>query len=107
MGKCLYVPFWNKQLPFIKETILSGRSSSKRIDIEELRSFSQDGNRDTLRFRVSIEDGIASTKTNSAIARDLKNVLNANPLGDMMQKGGVSNVVINLINGDTLNISLW
>ena len=100
MGECLYIPFWNKYKPFILESIKSGCSDSKLIDISELQSYSRDGNRQTLRFRVVVEDGRAYTKTNSAIARDLCSVINSISETEI----GNRKAVINLIGGNRLNI---
>ena len=104
MGECLYIPFWKKQLPFIKETIISGRTSSKVIDIAQLQSCSREGNRTTLRFRVSIEHGVAATNTNSAIARDLCEVLNSSD--EIAEIAKDKKVVIHLIRGNQLELEV-
>ncbi|MBD5358633.1 MAG: hypothetical protein HDR88_16875 [Bacteroides sp.] len=104
MGECLYIQFWKEEMPFIKKTISSGKNNQKVIDIENLQSYSHDGNRKTLRFRITIQNGIATTKTNSAIARDLVSVINDDPQISVISKG--KTIVINLLNGDTLNVSL-
>ena len=106
MGESLYIPFWKEQLPFIKATIASGHSDSKQLDIADLQSYSRDGNRQTLRFRVTLVDGGASTNTNSAIARDLRNLLNSESQNDIQTLAKGKEIVINLINGDTLNIEM-
>lgn len=104
MGKCLYIDFWKAQIPFIKETILSGKGNQTELDIAELQACSQNGDRQTLRFRVSIQDGIASTRTNSAIARDLCSVLN-NTL-DLENISTGKTIILNLVDGNMLNVAI-
>lgn len=104
MGECLYTQFWKEQMPFIKEAISLGKSKQKAIEVKALQSCSREGDRKTLRFRITMEGGVATTKTNSAIARDLISVIDLDPEIPTISAG--KSVVINLLNGDTLNISV-
>ncbi len=104
MGECLYTQFWKEQLPFIKEAISSGKSQQKVIDIDHLQSCSRNGDRKTLRFRITMERGVANTKTNSAIARDLISMISSDPELSTISHGKF--VVINLVNGNILNVSV-
>lgn len=104
MGECLYTKFWKQQLPFIKEAISATKSMKKTIDIEELQACSRNGDRKTLRFKIQILNGVADTRTNSAIARDLRDVLNADQ--DIERISAGKRIVINLLQGDILNVEV-
>lgn len=73
MGKGKYLRIWEKELSFILSAIEKG-GDQKRLSPEE---FQQSGNRISsgYSFRLSIINGIVPTKSNTAVARDLKEIL--------------------------------
>lgn len=91
-------------MPLVREVISSGESSMIELDIEELQRCSMNGNRQTLRFRVTVQDGFASTNTNSAIARDLCGVVNSNKEIKNVSKG--KTVILSLGSNGYLNVSV-
>ena len=73
MGKGKYLTLWEQKLPIILSAIEEG-GSKKQLSPEE---FEQQGNRvaSGYTFRLDISNGIIPIKKGSAVARDLKEVL--------------------------------
>lgn len=70
-----YVELWEQVLPHILDFLANGEKSIKLQLTKE--SFNSVGNRvnSGYTFRLDIEDGVVPTKKGSAVARDLKRVL--------------------------------
>ena len=74
MGKqYLYLEIWQEKLPYINEAITNGTGI---IEMDP-DSFFEAGNRGSsgYGFRLDIENGYVPSKAGSAVARDLKEVL--------------------------------
>lgn len=85
MGK--YTEIWNKELSFIRKSIeLESGKSSKKL---ESADFEVVGNRKSsgYGFRLDIVDGKVPVKSGSAVARDLKEVLDGDSGFRSLAKG--------------------
>lgn len=74
MSKELYVQIWEDNISDILKFIKEG-GGEKSLDGAR---FEEVGNRDNYRFRLDIENGNIPVKNGSAVARDLKLVLDKN-----------------------------
>ena len=76
MGEGKYLNLWKQELSIILSTIEKGKGK------EQLSSeiFKQSGNRQKYGFRLDIVNGIVPTKSGTAVARDLKEVLDSSAL---------------------------
>lgn len=70
MGK--YTEIWESELAFIKEATSKRNVSKKKLS---KAAFEAAGNRKNYGFRLDIMNGIVPTKRGTAVARDLKAVL--------------------------------
>jgi len=73
MGKGKYLSIWQKELPFILSSIGEGEGRKKLNSGD----FKTNGNRKCsgYGFRLDITNGIVPTKGGTAVARDLKEIL--------------------------------
>lgn len=77
MGKNLYIKIWEDERPNILDFL---RGDEKNVDISLNSSrFSSVGNRENsgYTFRLDIINGVVPCKSGSAVARDLKQVLDS------------------------------
>ena len=75
MGNDLYKDLWDKYRPVILNLVQSGGGSFQLSKLE----FEKRGNRDKYTFRMAIPDGVIPIVSGSAVARDLKVVLDGSP----------------------------
>lgn len=73
MGNNQYTDLWEKYRPVITKLIKDGGGSYPLYKGE----FEQRGNRDSYSFSMTIVDGVVPELDGSAVARDLKTVLDA------------------------------
>ncbi len=73
MGNNQYTDLWEKYRPVITKLIKDGGGSYPLYKGE----FEQRGNRDSYSFSMTIVDGVVPELGGSAVARDLKTVLDA------------------------------
>lgn len=71
MEKGKYLNIWKKELPFILSAIQKGGDQKEIIP----KVFQQSGKRKSYGFRLDITNGVVPTKQGTAVARDLKEVL--------------------------------
>ena len=71
MGNNQYTDLWEKYRPAIVNLIKSGGGAYQLSSLE----FRQRGNRDSYSFKLTVEDGVIPELEGSAVARDLKTVL--------------------------------
>jgi len=102
MGEGKYLSIWKKELPFI----LSAIKESKRSKLLNAEDFQQNGNREKsgYGFRLEIENGIVPRKAGSAVARDLKEVLDDSSEFHNIAKG--KNILIQMGKGFELNVKV-
>ena len=75
MGNNQYTDLWNKYRPVIVSLVKNG-GGQYQLDKDE---FAQRGNRDDYSFSMTVVNGIVPVLSGSAVARDLKTVLDASP----------------------------
>ena len=100
MGICkeLYVKIWDEARPWIFEAIDNGGGEIKL----NREIFDEVGNQKKYAFRLDIENGIIPTKAGSAVARDLKKVLDECHIFKAKARG--KNIVIRLGDGFELQV---
>lgn len=78
MRKGKYLNLWRQKLPIILSAIKKG-GSKEQLSSKE---FQQNGDREKAGygFRLDITNGIVPTKSNTAVARDLKEILDSSSL---------------------------
>ena len=83
MGK--YTEIWRRELAFIKDAILKGEGS---MQLNE-SAFKVVGNRDSAGYgiRIDIDDASVPKKSGSAVARNLKGVLDEDTVFKSLAKG--------------------
>jgi len=75
MGNNQYTDLWNKYRPVIVSFIKNG-GGQYQLNKDE---FCQRGNRDDYSFSMTVINGIVPVLSGSAVARDLKTVLDGSP----------------------------
>lgn len=100
MGEGKYLSIWQKELPFILSAIKE-KKDPKQLNIEE---FQQSGDREKsgYGFRLDIINGTVPTKKGTAVARDLKEVLDNSIEFRNIAKG--KNILIQMGKGFKLNV---
>lgn len=100
MGNNQYVDLWEKYRPIINTLIKNGGGSYQL----EANKFQQRGNRDSYSFRLSILNGEIPILEGSAVARDLKTVLDGSKTFKSNAAG--KNITIRLTPAFILEVSL-
>lgn len=100
MGKELYVEIWKD---YLHEILSAIKNNGDIIDLAPSR-FRSAGNRIDYSFRLDINNGVVPIKSGSAVARDLKMVLDENSEFKDIAKG--KNIVIRLNTKFELIVSL-
>lgn len=90
MSEELYVQIWEDNVSTIIKFIQEG-GGEKYLDVAR---FEEVGNRDNYRFRLDIENGNIPVKNGSAVARDLKLVLDKDK--DLKSLAKDKNIVIQM-----------
>lgn len=75
MGNNQYTDLWSKYRPVILNLVQGDGGSFQLSKLE----FEQRGNRDKYAFRMAITNGAVPIVSGSAVARDLKEVLDGSP----------------------------
>lgn len=101
MGNNQYVGVWEKYRPVINNLLKNGGGSYELSSLE----FTQCGNRDSYSFSLTVEDGDIPVKSGSAVARDLKTVLDGSASFKKYAAG--KTVVIRLTPAFALEVSVW
>ena len=100
MAEHLYVDLWEKYLPAIN-SLMDNNGGEYQLSADEFR---QRGNREHYSFRLSFYNCMIPFKGDSAVARDLKRALDANPA--FLKKAAGKNVVIRLDQDFVLHITV-
>jgi len=95
MGKNLYIKIWEDELPHILD-FLRGEEKNVVISLKSSR-FSDVGNRENsgYTFRLDIINGVVPHKSGSAVARDLKQVLDSSNEFKELAKDSVLSIRLN------------
>ena len=79
----LYVDLWRMMLPMIHQAL---KTDTRLLKLDP-NEFTTRGSRQSYTFKLEIIDGLIPVKKGSAVARDLKTVLDASPTFCKFAKG--------------------
>ena len=101
MGNNQYIGVWEKYRPVINDLLKNGGGSYELSSLD----FTQCGNRGSYSFLLTVGDGDIPVKSGSAVARDLKTVLDGSASFKKYAAG--KTVEIRLTSEFVLEVRVW